>query len=278
MKELFETKSIDERLVDEKTEQQDAALEAKIAASEAVNSAEAKVKSMDAKVKQAVADALEAEAQVKVATAELEKAQVLVDFATIKAPFDGVITQRNFFPKDFVRAAHEGGTPLLTVQRTDLFRVVVQIPDRDVPYCDPGDPAFVSIDALPGEELPAKVSRIASSEDPDTRLMHVEVDLPNPSAKIRNGMYGQVRIILQKSSTLAIPSNCLVDKTQDVKGYVKGYVYVVRDGHAHRKPVTVAADNGVQIGILGDLTEKDEVIVHPDGDVSDGTPVVVSSK
>jgi HlyD family secretion protein len=276
MKDLFATKSVDERLVDEKTEQRDAAREAQIAAKEAVNSANARVASMRAKIQQAEADEEEAKAQVKVAQAELEKAQVLVNFATVKAPFDGVITQRNFFPQDFVRAAHEGGArmPLFTVQRTDLMRVVVQIPDRDVPYCNREDRAFVSIDALPGEELPAKVSRIASSEDPDTRLMHVEVDLPNPTGKICNGMYGQVRIILAKSKALAVPSSCLLDKTQNGKGYV----YVVRNGHAYRKPVTIGADNGLQVGILSGLTETDVVVLRPDGDISDGAPVVGSSK
>src|SRR5204862_855031 len=144
----------------------------------------------------------------------LEKGQVLVQFATVVAPCDGVITERNFFPSDFVRAANEGGAhlPLLTVQRTDRMRVVVQIPDRDVPYCDPGDPAIVEIDALPGQKLLAKVSRVARSEDHDTRLMHVEIDLPNPTGKICNGMYGKVTIILEESDLLTVPPSSLLAK------------------------------------------------------------------
>src|SRR5262249_37890021 len=215
----------------------------------------------------AVADVEVANAEVKVAQAELEKAQVFVQFATIVAPFDGVVTARNFNPTDFVRAASEGGShlPLLTVQRTDLMRVVVQIPDRDVPYCDPGDPAVVEIDALPGQKLPAKVSRIARSEDQDSRLMHVEIDLPNPAGKICNGMYGRVTILIDKSDLLGVPSSCLVGRSQEGKGSV----YVVRDGRAHLVPVRVGADNGLQIGLQGGLTPEDEVILHPGGEVKD---------
>src|SRR5262249_30321052 len=162
MQDLFALKSIDERLVDEKTEQRDAAREAEQAAKAAVETSRAQVAAADARIHQAEADVLEAQASVKVAEAELEKAQVLVRFGTIHAPFDGVVTQRSVFPGDFIRAASEGSLhlPLLTVQRTDRMRVIVQVPDRDVPYTDPGDPAVVEIDALPEKKFPAKVSRL----------------------------------------------------------------------------------------------------------------------
>lgn len=276
MQDLYASKSIDERLVDESMEQRDAALEAKIAAEEGVTSAKERVNAAVAKVEQTRADVVEAEAEVKVTQAELEKAQVLVRFATILAPFDGVVTQRSLFPGDYVKAADEGAThtPLLTVQRTDLMRVVVQIPDRDVPYCDPGDPATVELDALPGQKIPAvKVSRVSMSEDAETRLMHVEVDVPNPTGKIRNGMYGRVTILLEKSDLLSVPSSCLVGKVQDGKGNV----YVVRAGHARLTPVRIGADNGLKVGIVSGLTTEDELIVHPGGGLADGAPVVAHS-
>jgi RND family efflux transporter MFP subunit len=274
MRELYALKSIDERLVDESTEQRDAAREAKIAADEGVNAAIERVREMEAKVAQARADKEEAEAEVKVAQAELGKAEVMVQFATIVAPFDGVITQRNFFPNDYVRAATESSTqlPLLTVQRTDLFRVVVQIPDRDVPYCDVGDPAVVEIDALPGQKFPGKVARIADSEDPQTRLMHVEIDLPNKTGRIRHGMYGRVTILLDHSDLLSVPTSCLVGKAENGKGSV----YVVRDGRARLVPVEYGTDNGLRVAIHKGLQADDEVILHPGSNISDGTPVHVN--
>jgi RND family efflux transporter MFP subunit len=273
-RELLTTKSIDERVVDEQIERRDAAREAVISAREAVVSARARVTATQAKIAQARADVEEAEAEVKVAQAELQKEQVLVQFATIIAPFDGVVSRRNFFPNDYIRSASESGgqTPLLTVQRTDLFRIVVQIPDRDVPFCDPGDPATVEIDALPGQKFPARVSRIAQSEDPDTRLMHVEIDLANanPNGKIRNGMYGRVTILLEKSTFLSLPSSCLVNKTRDGKAKV----YVVRDGKAHLVPIRVGEDNGLRIAVLDGLKADDQVIRQPHSDLEDGTAVL----
>jgi HlyD family secretion protein len=270
-RDLLDLQSVDERLVDEATEQRDAAREAEIAAREGVNSANANVTAADARVTKAEADRDAAQAEIDVAQSLLEKAQVEVGFATIRAPFDGVVTERNFFQKDFIRSASEGGArqPLLTVQRTDRFRVVVQVPDRDVPFARRGNPATVEIDALPGEQFPGRVARVARSEDPQTRLMHVEIDLPNQDDKISDGMYGQVTITLQKSDMLALPPSCLVGKVQDGKGSV----FVVRDGRAQLVPVHVGADNGVRVGIVSGLAADDRVILQPGNGIEDGTEV-----
>lgn len=274
MKELFALKSIDERLVDEKTEQRDASREAEQAAQAAIVSSTAQVAAAAAKIQQAQADLVEADAQVKVAEADLEKAKVMVRYATVVAPFEGVITHRSLFPGDYVRAATEGSRePLLTVERTDRMRVVVQVPDRDVPFTDPGDTAEVEIDALPGEKLPAKVSRIARSEDAATRLMRVEIDLPNPTGRICQGMYGRVRILLEKSNLLSVPSPSVVDRTNGGKGAV----FVVRNGVARKVSVRIGGDNGRKVGILSGLRPDDLVITRPGGDLADGTAVTVAA-
>ena len=252
MKSLFATQSIEEKLVDESKERYEASVETENASQAAVITTKAKVVACSAKIQQADADVAAAKSEVKLAQAELEKSQVMVDFATITAPFDGVVTFRGMFPGDFVRAANESGSlPLLTVQRTDLMRVIVQVPDRDVIYVDPGDPATLEIDALPGLKYQAKVSRMAQSQDPKTRLMHVEIDLPNPTGKIRNGMYGRVTILLDKAADkLSIPTSCLVNKSADGSN---GTVYVVQSGRAHLVTIRLGEDNGLRVDVLGGI-------------------------
>ena len=282
MQSLLAARAIDERLVDEHQERYEAAIESENAALAALDTAKAEEAAAEANIKQAEADVAEARAEVQVDEARIEKAQVLVGFSEIRAPCDGVITQRSMLPNDYVRAARDGGSadPLLTVERTDLFRVVVQVPDRDVPFTDPGDPAFVEIDAFPGKRYAAKVSRIASSEDPDTRLMRVEVDVPNPKSKLYphgelcRGMYGRVTIILDRpAGQLSLPSSCLVRKGDD-EG--TSSVYVVRDNHVHLVQVKVSSDNAVSCAIREGLQEKDEVVLHPGKELYDGAEVVAS--
>lgn len=274
MQTLVASGSIDERLADEKQEQAEAAAEAERAARAAILTAEAQVTAEWAKILQAEADVLDAEASVKVAQAELEKGQVMVQFASIISPYDGIITQRNFFPGDFIRPPTSGQTlPLLTVEQTDKMRMVVQVPDRDVPFTDVGDLAIVEIDALPGTRIDAKVSRIGGSEDQLTRLMRVEIDLPNPTGKIRQGMYGRVTIVLENSpSVLSIPSSCLVGKAEGGKGTV----FVVREGRACQTPVRIGADNGLRVLILGGVKPEDQVVRHPSSALADGLTVVAT--
>src|SRR5262249_14729183 len=153
-----------------------------------------------AKIELGDADVEEALAVVKVAEAERQKTEEQLKYATLRAPFDGVISQRSVFAKHFIRAATLSSTqpPLLTVERIDTMRIVVMVPDRDIPYTDVGDEATVEIDAMPGKVFKATIARIASSEDAQTRLMRVEIDLPNPTGKICQGMYGKVTIVLDK--------------------------------------------------------------------------------
>jgi RND family efflux transporter MFP subunit len=281
MQDLFQLKSIDERLVDEAQEQATAAVESENAAVAGTETADAKLKAADARFAQALSDKAEAEAERDLARAEKARTQVMVDFATLKAPFDGVVTQRGFFPKDFIKAATEGGgqTPLLTVERADKVRVVVQVPDPDVPLVKKGNKARVTLDELgktfEGENV--VVSRTAESEDPDTRLMRVEIDLDNPDGEIAQGMYGQVQIWPPKANAaaarLSVPSSCVASREEG-----KAEIYVVRDGVARRLAVQLGRDNGDRVVIAkvldgGSLSEKDEVILRPGSALRDGAAV-----
>jgi HlyD family secretion protein len=269
---LYKLKSIEEQLVDESKERKEASIETEQAAQATIVTNKAHLVAATSKIEVAEADVDVADAEVNVAKAEHDKYKVQLGFATITAPFDGVVTQRTSFVGDFVRSANEGGgnEPLLTVQRTDKMRVVVQLPDRDVPYADPGDAATVQIDALGGKTFVGKISRIARSEDTQTRLMRVEIDLPNPKGEICSGMYGRVMITLDRSpNQLAIPSACLVGKA----GNGTGAVYVVRNHIAHLVKVELGIDNGVQVGILKGINPNDEIILQPGNALSDGSPV-----
>jgi RND family efflux transporter MFP subunit len=257
---LVRDNALEEKLYEESMERHEAAVETLTAAKAAIETAKAEREAVDARVAQADADIEAAKADVAVAKAELERAKVLVDFATIRAPYDGYITTRSKLPGDFVKAGTEtAAEPLLTVERTDKVRVVVQIPDRDVPYCDPSDKATVEIDALPGLKIPAEISRIARSEETHTKLMRVEIDVDNKDGKLRQGMYGWVTIVLDRSpEQLSIPTSCLVGKARDGSATV----YVVREGMARLVPIKYGADNGSLVAVESGLTLRDEIISH----------------
>lgn len=259
-----------QQVVDEQEENYESARADEFAAKAAEATANAQAAASQARVDKAKADLAEAQANVAVAEANLAKARVIVAYMTITSPYDGLVVKRTYFPGAFIRSAAEGESlPLLTVQRTDVVRVATVVPDRDVPKADVGDTAEVTLDALPGKVFKGKISRFSGIEDPATRTMYTEVDLPNPDGLLKPGMYGIARIVLDtdaKRST--IPTSCLAG---ELKGD-RADVLVVRDGRAHKVSIRIGADDGMRVEVVEGLSAEDQVI---DGKTSlaEGTPV-----
>lgn len=269
--ELLQSESVQGALVDEKLFQWQSVQAAKRSAESAVLNAREQASAAAARVELAEADLGVVKAQAKIAQEGVEKARMYASFATIVSPYDGVITARNFHKGDFIRAADKGTErPLLVVGRTDMMRVVVQIPDREVPFAHVNDPVTIEFDALPGKPVQATLSRIAHSEDATTRTMRAEVDVPNPDGVILDQMYGRMHIVFEPAAnTLRLPSVCLVGDL----GQGRSQVLVVRDGKARLQPVAVGAHDGVSCEILDGLKPDDRVIIRPPANLTEGTTV-----
>lgn len=272
-KDLVARNAETQQVVDEQEENYESAVADELAAQAAEATARAQAAAAQAKVDLAVADLAEAEANVRVDEAALARAQVIEGYTRIESPYDGVVTRRNYFRGAFIRsAAEEQSPPVLSVARTDKVRVVTYVPDLAVPLTDVGDPAEVTLDALPGKVLKGTVSRFASTEDLTSRTMHTEIDLDNPNNLVRPGMSGIARIILDtdtKRSTL--PAGCLVGGTHGDRADV----FVVKDGKARKTQVRIGADDGLRVEIVDGLSENDQVIVDTNS-VADGMPVRVA--
>ncbi len=271
--ELVRKGDIEERVADEQHDNYLSAEGAVDSAEAGIETAAAQFAEASAAVEKARADLKAAEAKVKVSTANLDMAKVFVQYTKILAPYDGVVTFRgdSVHPGTFIRSASEGtSTPMLTVARDDKMRTIVLVPDRDVPYCQAGDPATVQLDALAGRVFKAKVSRIAESEDLKDRTMRVEIDIENPDRALRDGMFGRAEILLEKLiKNLSIPSSCLVQRN----GKGDGAVFVVKDGELRRVPIRVGLDNGLRVEVTSGLSETDQIVLRPDASDPEGTKV-----
>ncbi len=269
---LVERQAVEKKLEDEQQDRFDVAKADVGVARAEVLSAQAVVMNKAAMVEEAEADLIEARANVEVAQANLGKAKVIQDYTRITSPYDGVVTLRSFHRGDFVRSASEGGnTPVLAVSVTNKMRVVMPVPDTDVPFVDVGDKAILQIVALRGKTFAGTVSRFSETEDPESRNMRTEIDLPNPDGMLHEGMYGRITVILDPASpnSVTIPSSGLISQS----GTGQGSVYVVKDGKARKITVQVGNDNGIETEILSGLKVDDLVITSYNGPLDEGTPV-----
>ena len=289
--ELFAQKAIEQVLVDESRKNLMASEADRDLKQAAIETARAQLAAKRAQVQQAEADLENAKAKVKVTTAALGKAQAFESYLTLRSRYTGVVTLRNFHEGDFIQAAEQGGqVPMLSVARTDLMRVVVEVADTDAAYTFPGNDTVVTLNGLPGEEFHAPVARIAdiigggrdegSLTAVQNRTMRTEIDLRNPTdsqhpnGRIKGGMYGwvtiQVKVPPSTIPLVTIPSTCL----NGVNKEGKDRVYVVRNGRAIGIPVKVIHENGVDIVVSG-IGPQEHVISKASGSLFDGAPVEV---
>ncbi len=183
---LLADRAIDDKLVDEQEDRLVASRETVFSTREAITAAEADVKAAAAKIDQANADLNEVKEKKHVMEAELEHAKAMLDFATIKAPFDGVIVKRNLHANvgATVQKADTGRPePLLIIERQDIVTVVMRVPDNYATYITPDTEAIFETPSLPGVKIHGKVTRYPTSlVNPEhDRTMVVEIDLWNDS-------------------------------------------------------------------------------------------------
>lgn len=197
--------------------------------------------------------------------AAVEQTQAMIDFATLRAPFDSVVTERWVDPGELIQPAT---TKMLHLMETDPVRVRIWVPESDVPPVQEGGQAKISFDMLPGKTFDCKVARIFWALNRNTKTMAAEFDLKNPDRVVRPGMFAHVRIDLDsRPNALVLPASALVSEKK------KSFVFRVEAGVAKKVPIKVGFDDGIEFEVREGLSDKDEVIVTGKNLVSGGEQV-----
>ena len=124
----------------------------------------------------------------------LSRVKALLQYTQIRAPYAGVVTERNVNRGDFVQpAGTTTAKPLLTVARTDMVRIFVDVPEMDSPWVEAGRTGYVNVQALPDRTVEGKVTRTSWALGAN-RTLRTELDLPNPerpaaAGHVRHGPY-----------------------------------------------------------------------------------------
>jgi HlyD family secretion protein len=259
--------------------------------------ARAQIDTKQARLTATAADLKLAEARIKVARAEKDRLKVMVDYGIVRAPFDGIVTNRWVDRGAMVK---DSGTPLLRVMRTDMVRVLLDIPQKDVALVNTteqnpnpdghGDVVILRVielrDVVHGGEFPGHITRMSSVLDPVTRTMRAEVHLENKADKVqlplRPGMYGTATVILEDGKTLddgknvmTVPSTALERRGSTVR------VYYVADvtgtpprGVVRQAQVELGLDDGKRVQIRNGLRGDERIIAKGKGVLRDGDPVI----
>jgi RND family efflux transporter MFP subunit len=210
-----------------------------------------------------------ARANLDKARAELGRLQVLTEFARIKAPFDGMVTERFVDSGALIQAGlNASGNPVVTVASMDQVRVYVSVPEVDVSQVTRGTAAKVQMDAFPGRQLSGKVTRFADAVDPQSRTMKTEIDLPNPGHRILPGMFGRVVLDLSTDpNALFLPDQVIRQDSTNHR-----FIYTVEEGRLRKAAIQTGQDDGIVTQVFG--LRGDEAAVFAGAEsLGEGTPV-----
>ena len=250
----------------------------------ALESARAQVMTKRARHEAAVKEREVAASKVLVARAEFDRFDVLMGFTTLKSPFPAIITRRWVNTGDTIKDA---STPLLALHRTDIVRVLIDVPERDVRYLQTdgpkskGNDVLVYIPALekPDDVFPGTLTLKANAIDPVTRTMRTEVHLDNSKGLLQPNMTGTAKIILADyRKVFTVPASALVRSGNKME------IYIVAEptgepprGKVKRLEVQVGLDDGHRVEIKNDnLSGREHVIVRGAGVLRPGDPVIAA--
>ena len=194
-------------------------------------------------------------------------------YASVVAPFDGIITQRNVDVGSLVQGNANTGTFMFEIMQKDVIRVRVYVPQDAAFGVAPGVEAIVRVPEIPGRTFRGKVTRIAEALQTGTRTLLTEIDIPNPDGSLQPGTYCIVELnILRKTPSFLVPADATIFNQNGMQ------VAVVKDGTAHIHKVSVTRDLGTQVEVDDGVEQGDLVIINPPIALSEGSKVRTRAK
>ena len=227
-----------------------------------------------------------AQQNVHASQANLDRLSSMQGFLSVRAPFAGVITARNFDVGAFISS--NGSASSNSPQGVELFReaqirtlrIFINVPQENSPAIHVGQAAIVTVQQLPGRQFDGRVTRTAEALDPNTRTLLTEVQTPNADRLLLPGMYAQVRLVNQRSNVpMLAPSDSLIQSANGLE------VAILRDLNStsgayppdakrvHLQTVEAGRDYGAETEITKGLQGWEYVIVNP-GDAVQENAVV----
>ena len=206
-----------------------------------------------ARAQAAGAAAESAQAAQSQAKAAVAQAQSGFAYTKIRAPFDGVVTERRVDPG----ALASPGMPLLTVESTGHFRLEANIDEANLHFVRGGETVPVTLDAYSDQSLSGRVSQIVPAADAASRTFLVKIELP-PSPVARSGLFGRAQFPRGQRDALVIPRTAVVER-----GSLKGVFVIDQDKIASLRYVTLGAPIGDRVEVLSGLTPNERLVLSP---------------
>jgi RND family efflux transporter MFP subunit len=206
---------------------------------------------------------------------EYIRAQTMMGYTVIRAPFAGVVTKRYASTGSMIQAgiaSQSQAMPVVRLAQNSTLRLILPLPVNDVGALKNGQPVEVVVSSL-GRTLQGTVTRSADSVATATRTMDTEVDIPNKDGSLVAGMYAEVNLHLASHpDVLSVPLDAV-----DGLGTSVQQAYVVHGGVIHLVNIKTGIQTANRVEIVSGLQQGDKVVVGRHTGLSDGGQVDAQS-
>ncbi len=216
-----------------------------------------------------------AKAKAESAKANLERAETLLGYTKISAPFSGTVTHRFVDPGAFGPAA-TGSSPasnaaVVTIDDFNVVRVQIHVPETEVPNIRTGLSVKTTVDELPNKTFAGEITRSSQALDESTRTMLVEVDLKNENGPLRPGMFATAKVGIETHTNVSLVpvEGVMVEKSGSS-------IFVVDNGVAKKMPVKTGFNDGQNVEITEPQSLPPSVISVGKTTLANGQAITIS--
>ncbi len=189
----------------------------------------------------------------------------LLENTILRSPISGVVTARNYDKGDMASPA----LPIYVVEQIAPVKLLINVSEQYLTRLRKGMSATVSVDALHEQSFEGKIALIYPAVDPTTHTVSVEVQIANREQLIRPGMYAKATLNFGSKQAIMVSDLAVVKQV----GSGEFYVFVVENGKAVRRVVTLGVQQGNNYEILQGLNVGDVVVTAGMNNLTDGQAV-----
>jgi len=208
-------------------------------------------------------------AQLDAAKAAYREIADTRDYLEIRAPFSGVISERNVNLGAYVGPSGKGSAlPIFVLQEQKKLRLIISVPEAFAHFINPTGEVRFTVKGLEDQLFTAKVARLAGTVGDRLRSEHVEMDVYNDNKKLLPGMAAEVTLPLPaRDSSFVVPKSALVNST------ISPFVIRVTNQKAEWVNVQPGRSSDNQVEIFGKLSAGDQLVKTASEEIRDGSPV-----
>ncbi len=195
---------------------------------------------------------------------ELKLAKLQLSYSSIRAPINGVVAARHIKVGNMLQT----GDLAFHISDNSELQAELHVPQDQLALLHKKQVAHMVFDALPNLQFQGTVERVSPTIDAATGTFRIVVAVDDPQESLRPGMFARLRIVYdQHQGAVLIPAMALIHEDNETS------VFVVQNGVAHRRKVTMGYVNDEQVEIVSGLQAGDEVVTVGQFALRDGNSV-----